>query len=186
MILETENLIVRKFKADDWEDLSEILTDENVVYYEPYAVFTVAECRDEAIKFARSNNFFAVVLKAENKVIGKIYFNNENNFETYDLGYTFNAKYHGLGYATESISEFIDYSFEHLNVRRITASADVTNEKSWHLLERLGMRREGHHLKTTYKFLDENNEPIWTDSYSYALLREDRKNKVTDSGIIIA
>jgi len=129
MITETENILIRKFQPDDWRDLSEILTDENVVYYEPYAVFTVAECRDEAIKFARSNNFFAVVLKPEKKVIGKIYFNNENYYETYDLGYTFNADYQGRGYATESIAAFFDYVFENLPVRRITANAQVSNEK---------------------------------------------------------
>lgn len=177
MIAETERLIIRNWRASDWRDLAEILTDENVVYYEPYAVFTVAECRDEAIKFARSNNFFAVELKSKKKVIGKIYFNNENYFDTYDLGYTFNADFQGKGYATEGIRAFFEYAFAHMPVRRITCSAQVENEKSWKLLERLGFRREGHHLKTSWKFTDENGDPIWMDTYSYALLREEFEEK---------
>ena len=34
-----------------------------------------------------------------------------------------------------------------MNVRRIVAYSNVKNERSWRLLERLGMRREGIHLK---------------------------------------
>lgn len=173
MIAETENLIVRKFRPDDWRDLAEILTDENVVYYEPYAVFTVAECRDEAIKFAKSNNFFAVELKSKRKVIGKIYLNDENYFDTYDLGFTFNVNYQGKGYATESIKAFFNYAFNNMPVRRVTCHAQVENKNAWKLLERLGMRREGQHKKTSWKYLDKNGEPVWMDTYTYALLKED-------------
>lgn len=47
----------------------------------------------------------------------------------------------------------MNYAFESMNVRRIVAYSNVKNERSWRLLERLGMRREGIHLKMSYKFL---------------------------------
>ena len=36
MILETERLILRRYREDDLKDLYEYLSDETVVKYEPY------------------------------------------------------------------------------------------------------------------------------------------------------
>ena len=47
------------------------------------------------------------------------------------------------GYATEGAKALIDYAFEHLGARRIIAMCNPMNERSWKLLERLHMRREG-------------------------------------------
>ena len=178
-ITETKNLIIRKFKATDWKDLSEILTDESVVYYEPYDVFTVDQCKEEAIKFSESDNFFAVVLKAEDKVIGKLYFNKETSRGTDELGYTFNALYQGKGYAKESSAALMDYAFNHMGIHRIIAIADVTNTRSWKLLEKLGMRREGCFLQSSYSRFDENKNPVWCDFYLYAILSNEWKQRIT-------
>lgn len=172
-IIETERLIIRRFESSDAEDFAEILTDENVVYFEPYGVFTLEACKREAADLSKNESFYAVVLKSENKLIGKLYFHDQNQFDTYELGYTFNAGFQGKGYAKESSLALMDYAFSQMNVRRIIAYCDTKNERSWHLLERLGMRREGEHLKFAYKFFDSQNEPIWKDIYSYALLKEE-------------
>ncbi|MGE5559585.1 MAG: GNAT family N-acetyltransferase [Chloroflexota bacterium] len=34
--LETDRLVLRRFRPDDWRDLHEYLSDELVVRYEPY------------------------------------------------------------------------------------------------------------------------------------------------------
>ena len=36
MILETDRLILRRYRGDDLQDLYEYLSDEEVVKYEPY------------------------------------------------------------------------------------------------------------------------------------------------------
>lgn len=167
-IIETNRLMIRKFQAKDWKDLAEILTDENVVYYEPYNVFTVEQCKTEAENFSHSDSFYAVVEKNQNKVIGKLYFNDEGNYGTYELGYTFNASYQGLGYAKESSAALMKYAFENMGVRKIIAYADVANEKSWRLLKTLGMKREGILKAYTFKHKDKNGEPIWQDMLIYA------------------
>ncbi len=172
-IIETERLIIRRFESKDADDFAEILTDKDVVYFEPYDVFTEENAKKEAVKLSENESFYAVVLKAENKLIGKLYFNNENNFDTYEIGYTFNAHYQGKGYAYESAYALMKYSFLNMNVRRIIAYCDTENIRSWKLLEKLGMRREGIHIKTFYKFMDSENNPIWKNSYSYALLKEE-------------
>ena len=44
-ILQTKHLEIRRFMQEDWEDLHEYLSDENVVKYEPYGVLNKEECK---------------------------------------------------------------------------------------------------------------------------------------------
>lgn len=39
------------------------------------------------------------------------------------------------------------------------------------------MRREGHLLKNIYFKLDEKGDPLWQDTYGYAILSSERKDK---------
>ncbi len=94
-------------------------------------------------------------------------------FDTWEIGYVFNPKYYGKGYATESCRAIIDYGFKHLKVRRLIAMCNPDNISSWKLLERLKMRREGHQIKNIYFKEDENGKPIWNDTYEYAVLADE-------------
>ena len=42
-------------------------------------------------------------------------------------------------------------------------------------MERLGMRREGEWKKNVFFFRDENGNPLWKDTYQYAVLVEEWK-----------
>lgn len=85
----------------------------------------------------------------------------------------FNRKYQGLGYATEGVRAILDNAFTNLGARRVTAMCNPINASSWRLLERLKFRREGHLVKNVYFKKDENNNPIWQDTYEYAILSEE-------------
>jgi ribosomal-protein-alanine N-acetyltransferase len=51
------------------------------------------------------------------------------------------------------------------------------NSASWKLMERLGMRREGHFMQKAFFKRDEKGEPMWHDAYEYAILSDEWKNK---------
>ena len=171
--LVTERLLIRNFRETDSEDLYEYLSDEEVVEFEPYKVFNKIEAYNEAKRRSEDENFLAVSLKS-GKLIGNLYFA-KGDFETWEVGYVFNKNYWGNGYATESLKALINYAFEELEVRRIIAMCDPKNPNSWHLLERVGMRREGTLLQNVYFFTDKNGKPIWKDTYEYALLKDEYK-----------
>ena len=57
VLFTTERLTVRKFAAEDFEDLSEILTDKDVTYFEPYETFTKEACVQEALNFSKASSF---------------------------------------------------------------------------------------------------------------------------------
>lgn len=168
----TDRLVIRTFKPNDWQDLYEYLSDEEVVKFEPYDVFSENQAIEEATRRSQDKSFYAVCLKEQDhlKLIGNLYFA-KGEFDTWELGYVFNSKYQGQGYATESAKALLEYAFTHLGARRILAHCSPQNASSWKLLERLHMRREGVFLQNIYFKRDHNDEPIWLDSYQYAILK---------------
>lgn len=170
--METARLKLRHFFPDDWQDLFEYLSQEEVVKFEPYDVFTLEQAKQEAISRSNNPDFWAVCLQDTGKLIGNVYLA-EQAFDTWELGYVFNRTYQGKGYATEAIKVLIDDVFTTHKARRIIAMCNPLNTASWKLLERLNMRREGHLIKNIYFFKDENGLPIWQDTYEYAILKEE-------------
>jgi len=109
--METERLLIRRFHPDDWKDLHEYLSQETTVQYEPYNIFTEGQSKQEALKRSENDAFWAVCLKSSRRLIGNIYLA-EQDFETWELGYVFNADFLGHGYATEAARALLDYAFE--------------------------------------------------------------------------
>jgi RimJ/RimL family protein N-acetyltransferase len=85
-----------------------------------------------------------------------------------ELGWVFHPDHTGHGYATEAVSELLRLCFEQLGLRRVTADCFAGNEASWHLMERVGMRREVH---TRRESLHRSGE--WLDGMGYALLADE-------------
>ncbi len=170
--METARLTIRKFSPDDWQDLFEYLSQEEVVKYEPYVVFTQDQSKQEAVNRSNNPDFWAVCLQDTGKLIGNIYLSN-TDFETWELGYVFNKDYQKKGYATEAAKALVDDLFTHHNAHRVIAMCNPLNVTSWKLLERLGMRREGILIKNIWFKKDKNNNPIWQDTYEYAILKEE-------------
>ncbi len=168
-MIDTQRLIIRQFVSEDWKDLYEYLSDPQVVFYEPYDVYSEDKSKSEAIKRSNDDAFWAVCLKENQKLIGNIYLSKQD-FNTWELGCVFNSNYQGNGYATESAKAVVNYAIKKLNAHRIIAMCNPENEKSWKLLERLGMRKEGHLKQNIYFKTDNFNNPIWQDTYEYGIL----------------
>lgn len=85
-----------------------------------------------------------------------------------EVGYIFDPRYGGHGYATEAVTAMVTHSFAQLGVRRITAGCYADNLASVRLLEKIGMRREQHGVGDSW-----HAELGWVDGYTYALLVEE-------------
>ncbi|MBU3174673.1 GNAT family N-acetyltransferase [Clostridium estertheticum] len=168
----TDRLIIRKFNKTDWKDLYEYLSNDTVVKYEPYNVYTETEAKKEAIDRAKGELFYAVCLKESGKLIGNLYLA-KGDFDTWEIGYVFNLNYWGKGYATESAKALMNTVFSQLGARRIVAMCNPLNVHSWKLLDRLGMRREGTLIKNIYFKKDINGDPLWSDTYEYGILKSE-------------
>lgn len=168
MILETKRLILRRYNADDFNDLYEYLSDNEVVKFEPYKAMTAEETKDNLKWRIETDEMIAVELKENHKMIGNVYLG-KRDFNSLEIGYVFNRKYWGNGYAKESCEALVQYSFRN-GTHRIFAECDPDNENSWRLLEAIGFEREAHLKQNVYFWTDEQGNPIWKDTYIYAKL----------------
>jgi len=173
--IRTKRLVIRKFMENDYNDLFEYLSDKETYIFEPGEPITIKTAKKICNERSKSDKFLAVQLK--NKVIGHIYFDQikPQNLLTWETGFIFNKKYHGKGYATESLTAIIEYGFKNKNIHKITAHCSPKNVSSWKLLERVGMRREGKLRKNIYFNKDKRGNPIWLDTYEYGLIENDIK-----------
>ena len=78
--------------------------------------------------------------------------------------YTLLRSLWGQGYIPEALRALVQFGFTELKLHRVWAECDPANHSSYRVLEKLGMRREGH--------LHENAwvKGHWVDSFVYAIL----------------
>ena len=173
-MLETERLIIRSHIEADWQDLYEYLSLEQTYVFEPGKPISESEARQITADRAQGKDFLAVVLKCMHKVIGHLYFHHTEPGEylTWELGYIFNPEFHNRGYCTEASRSIIVYAFKTLHAHKVVAYCNPLNPASWKVLEKCGMRREGHFLQKAFFRRDVNGRPVWHDCYAYGILAD--------------
>ncbi|MEZ2443847.1 GNAT family N-acetyltransferase [Chitinophaga sp. RCC_12] len=150
----TPRLILRELIPADAAGMFELDSDEAVhLYLGNKPVSTIEESR-EAIQLIRQQyrengiGRWAVIEKDTNQFVGwaglkliKEPTNGHVNY--YDLGYRFIKKYWGKGYATECARASLEYGFNRLGLENIYAIADVNNDASKRVLEKVGLSLDG-------------------------------------------
>lgn len=173
MKIETERLILRKFKLEDANDLVEGLNNLNVSKW--LANVPYPYTKEDAINYIKDsieNDLynFAIVLKSNNKVIGSTQISNISyTHKTAGGGIWINEKYHGFGYGTEAWGARIKYAFETLNLRRLENGYFKGNEASYKMQAKFGYKNEGIRRK---KFISQSTGNI-EDEYITGLLKEE-------------
>lgn len=171
--LETDRLIIRNFSADDWKDLAELAMKYEKTELAKYDAGpwpnNLEEYKGIVERFAKGDDFLAVVLKENSKLIGLVV-KTKKKEKHYEFGYNFHDDFHSRGYATESCKIIIDYMFEMLNAKLITAGTAKINEPSNKLLKRLGFKRVGEKKISFRK--DEEGRQIEFVGIEYAMSRE--------------
>jgi len=89
-----------------------------------------------------------------------------------ELGWVLDPDRGGHGFATEAVRALLGICFDGLGLRRVVALCFADNEPSWRLMERVGLRREGLHLRESL-----HRDRGWIDSCAYALLAEEWRER---------
>lgn len=142
-IIETDRLILRGWKEEDYLDLHEILSHEGVAINRGCAVVKDIETSKKIIDaYIKYNQCYAVVLKTESKVIGSIGMDDVAPDEALKdlkqryVGYAINPNYWGKGYATEAFKGVIKYLSKELKLDLIWSSHYDFNVKSKRVIEK--------------------------------------------------
>ena len=176
-IIESQRLILRRFNETDLEPFLAYLNDPLVARYQSWESYTEQQAR---AVIAQQENLvpglpgkwftFALELRESKTLIGHVALKMLDDKQA-EMGFTLARSFHGKGLAFEAASRVLDYVFTNLKLHRVIAITDCENERSFALLDRLGMRREGHFIENIWF------KGKWGSEFSYAILREEWMKK---------
>ena len=148
--IETDRLILRKYKESDIDAIYDIITDERLSKYIKYPNLTKEEelnCIKKWIKEADESALekWVIELKSDNSVIGNIEVNNiikKHNYCT--VGYTIRYDYWGNGYATEALKAISDYLLYTKDYYLVECSCNELNKQSSKVMLKAGFKKDGY------------------------------------------
>jgi len=166
----TARLTIRPFQPTDWADVATYTTQPEVMTFMGEGVQTVDQTKAFVAQQTAGEEVtaYALMLTAEAKLIGHMVWHPWFAPRTYEIGWVLHPDYHRRGYASEAASALLRYGFERLGLHRIIATCQPENPASYGVMEKIGMRREGHFRQCIYRGNDG-----WWDEYFYALLDEE-------------
>lgn len=149
-MLETERLLLRRWKESDRQPFAEMNADPRVMEFFPGCL--TREESDQLIESIESHfdnrgfGLFATELKADHKLIGFIGLH-VASFQAHftpcvEIGWRIAAPYWGKGLATEGSREVIRYAFEWLKLDSLVSFTVPENVASRRLMEKLGMTHD--------------------------------------------
>jgi RimJ/RimL family protein N-acetyltransferase len=175
LLIQSNRLILRPITAEDAEAIFGYRSNAIINQFQGWIPETVADVHDFiqdkiCAEIDQPDTWFqlAIVKNDSGELIGDIgiHFLELDSLQV-EIGFTLDWKHHGNGFATEALTEVMKFLFRKLNKHRVIASIDPRNEKSIKVVERLGMRKEAHFMKSLWI----NNE--WVDDCVYAILKEE-------------
>ncbi len=164
MILITPNLVLRRARMGDLEDLHACFSQPAAMrYWSRPEHETIEETREflaSMVKAPADSDDF--VVEHQGRVIGKA-----GAWHLPEIGFLLHPQFWHRGFAREALDAIIPHLFATHPIEALTAEADPRNAASISLLQRLGFA-ETHRAARTMQWRDE-----WCDSIYFALPRSD-------------
>lgn len=156
MMIETKRMILRELEEKDYDDLCEILQDEEVMYAYEHA-FSKTEVdawfHKQKERYKQDGfGLWAVILKENNKMIGQCGLTRQQipNQEVIEIGYLFNKQYWHQGYAIEAAISCKEYAFSILHEKAVYSIIRDSNKASKKVALRNGMVKVSDMMKHYY------------------------------------
>lgn len=147
--LETERLELRQFRATDLDEIYAVMGNPEVMKFSlkgPYSREKTADfiraCMDGYEK--RGVGLFAMVLKAEQKVVGYcgFFFLSVDGADEVEIAYRLHPAYWGRELAPEASTAVMNLGLGRLGFGRVISCIEEANVASIRVAEKVGMRYE--------------------------------------------
>jgi RimJ/RimL family protein N-acetyltransferase len=142
--LETDRLILRMFREEDFEAYAKICADPDVMRYlgEGKPLTHSEAWRQMAMILGhwrlRGYGFWAVEERATGDLIGRIGHFNPEGWPGFELGWVLGKPYWGRGYATEGARRALQYAFTEMGRDHVITLIYPPNAASIRVAERIG------------------------------------------------
>jgi RimJ/RimL family protein N-acetyltransferase len=172
---ETERLILRRPRAEDYEALLHGWSDPEMRRYMPdrpdlpdFVATMIADMQIKRPGEAEPGGpwyQYAVERRCDGAVIGDLGAGfGVPGEQQVELGYRILPQFHRLGYGREAVAAIIDHLIEEHRIHRFVAIAASQNSASCALIRSLGFRQEGHFRQSFWCGGE------WIDDAYFALL----------------
>lgn len=172
--LDTERLILRRYRPQDAEDMyRNWATSEAVTRYltwPPYTDVGEAHGYIKSVIDSYADTVYNWIIedRADRQAIGSIsVVEFRDDTACAEIGYCLSERFWGKGIMTEALGAVIRYLFDEIGFRRIQATHDANNPASGRVMEKCGMRYEG-----TLRQAGRNNQGI-CDTVMRAILKDE-------------
>lgn len=154
LVLETERLILRRFRMEDAAGCYAFLSDPVGCYFNGFEAF-----HDMDAEYARLMELFesqlyryVICRKDTGEVVGMLNLLDDNSraVEAMELGYNISPEYRRQGFAFEALSAVIQLLQRELKLDLLLAGVMGDNDPSRNLLLKLGFREEGRRRKAMW------------------------------------
>jgi ribosomal-protein-alanine N-acetyltransferase len=161
--LRTARLILRPFSLSDAPTVQQLagvaaVADSTLTIPHPYQDgIAEAWIKGHEPAYGRGESIVFAIAQKDGGLVGAINLRLELTHNRGELGYWIGVPFWGKGYATEAVSAVIDYGFSTLELNRIEARHLSRNPASGRVMQKAGMRHEGHqrqHVKKNGRFED--------------------------------
>ena len=185
MEIQTDRLLLRRFRPADLEAFVAYRSDENVARFQSW---DESYSRSDAERFLIEDSKVApgqpgqwLQLAIEERETGSLCGDcavrvAEDQPHTAEVGVTLAAQHQNRGIASEALRAALDWLFGEQDMYRVYAQADDRNEAVHRLLEKLGFRLEARLIDADW-FKGE-----WTTLRTYAVLKKDTKSEAVRRG----
>jgi RimJ/RimL family protein N-acetyltransferase len=174
--IETERLVLRPFREDDFEAMYAMQSDPEVARWLYNESRDAAETRELLAQKIGGHEVTAegqwlsaaIALRASGEVVGDLSLQwlSERD-RTGELGFMFHPLHQGRGYATEAARALLDVAFAELGLHRVIGRCEARNIASARVLEKLGLRREAHLVENEWV------KGEWQSEFVYAVLERE-------------
>lgn len=172
--INTDRLILRPFTKADAPEVQRLAGDKKVAEttlniphpYEDGMAEEWIATHKQSFNEGRAVSL-AITDKADGRLLGAISLQIVARHRRAEMGYWIGVPYWNKGYCTEAVKAMIEYGFEKLGLNRIYAHYIVRNEASGRVMEKAGMKYEGHLRQHV------DNKGTFEDLKLYGILKSD-------------
>jgi len=148
IVIETQRLILRQWKQEDYEPFAKLNADPKVMEHFPATLTKVqSDVMVSTLKTLISQKgwgFWVIEEKETGLFVGALGLHKPTEnlpfLPCVEIGWRLAHEHWGKGYATEAGEEVLRYAFEVLKLDEVVSFTAVLNKRSSALMERLGMQ----------------------------------------------
>jgi ribosomal-protein-alanine N-acetyltransferase len=178
--LRTERFLLRDLALTDFDAVHPYGADLDVVRYQDWGPNEEADTRAFLERSAASARVepraayeLAVVELSTNTLLGSVGLYVNEPHRQGMIGYCLAKHAWGRGVATEAARAVLGFGFENLRLHRMWAGCDPDNARSRRVLEKLGMRQEGHLRESVFVRTE------FRDRIIYGILQREYVSRIT-------